>query len=132
MTTFNYGRVRDTASRLLAKFAQGAVTLTRTTVAASEPSTPWLPGAPTTTVYALDATVRGVSQDLVDGTTILASDLEVTAGPLARNTTTGVTAALTPRPSDTISIDGKVHALKLVKSIPAAGVAAVHKLVVAG
>lgn len=111
MPGFDYARMTDTASRLLERFAQGVVTLTKTTPGTPDPETPWIPAEPTTTVYTLDAVVKGVSQRFVDGTTILATDLEVTAAVF------GAYA----EPGDTLAIDGQVVLVIKTMQIPAAG-----------
>lgn len=115
-----YERAQATASRLLGRFAQGVVTLTRVTRASADPATPWIPGAETTTSYALSATVRGVSKELVDGTAILATDLQVMAA------VPGVEPALTDR----IEIDGQSMTIVRIDQIPAAGLAVAYRMVV--
>ena len=120
MARFDYARMQGTASRLLNRFAQGTVSLTRTTPGSSSPSTPWIPGEATTVTYSLDATVKGVSKEFIDGTTIVATDLEVTAAAFGAE----------PEPGDTLSIDGKaVTILKQVR-IPAAGTLVCWKWIV--
>lgn len=80
---FDYGRMQGTASRLMQRFNQGTVTLTKATPGEPDPETPWMPGEPTETVYVLDATVSaitGANAKYIDGTVITASDLVVTCG----------------------------------------------------
>ena len=115
-----YDEIADVASGVLKEFKQGAITLRRTTTAPSDPSTPWIPGAPTMVSYGLDAVVRGVSKAYIDGTLILAGDLMVTCA----------VPAIIPDIADVIVIDGVDHAVKRVEPIPAAGIAAAYRLFV--
>ncbi|WP_292601659.1 hypothetical protein, partial [Mesorhizobium sp.] len=71
------------SGRLIAGFydemqEQGVVMLTRTVTAPPDPSTPWIPGEPVTTVYPLDAVMRRVFQKYVDGTLTVATDNQIT------------------------------------------------------
>jgi len=117
-----YDDMAAVASSVLAEFKQGTVTLTRTTPGTPNPSTPWIPGTPTTATYTLDATVAAIGDAWVDGTTILKTDRMVTAAVFA----------IEPLPGDTLSIDGT--AVQIIKKmrIPAAGVAVAHKWIVRG
>ena len=125
-----YTRMQGTADRLLAKYAQGTVTLSRTTTADPDPETPWIPGAETTVVYTLSATVKGVSQKFVDGTLILATDLEVTAAVTATDEN-GAEVSLDPdMTTDTLSIDGQAVTIIRDLSIPAAGTKAALRWIV--
>lgn len=122
MVRFDYDRMQGTATRLLGRFSQGVCTLTHSVPGTPDPETPWEPGEPTVTTYTLQATVRGVSKDLVDGTTILASDLEITAAAFGAE----------PDPADTVTIDGKAVTLVRVIRVPAAGTVVAWKLIVRG
>lgn len=122
MPGFDYARMQATASRLLSRFAQGAVTLTRTIPGEPDPETPWIPGEPTVTTYTLDATVRGVAKEFIDGTTILATDLEVTAAALGTD----------PGPGDTLAIDGQTVTIIKQMRVPAAGTLVCWKWIVRG
>jgi hypothetical protein len=122
MAGFDYARMTATASRLLERFAQGTVTLTRSVPGEPDPDTPWIPGEPTTTTYTLNATVKGVSDKYVDGTTILATDLEVTCAVFETE----------PLPSDELSIDGQTVTVVKTMTIPAAGNPVAHKFIVRG
>lgn len=119
---FDYAKMQATASRLMGRFAQGAVVLTRSVPGTPDPETPWVPVPPTVTNYTLDAVVKGVSKEFIDGTTILATDLEVTCSVFATD----------PLPSDTLSVDGKVVTVLKAMKIPAAGVTVMHKFIVRG
>lgn len=114
----------------LRKWKQGVVTLTRTASASPDPSTPWIPGAPTETVYTLDAVVTGVAADKVDETLILATDLQVVASPRAR-LSDGTQVDVVPQASDIITIDGEAKVIKRVDPHPAAGDAARFDIFVA-
>ena len=120
MAGFDYGRMQATASRLLDRFAQGTITLTRVTPGVPDPDEPWNPPAPTTGVYTLDATAKGVSKEFVDGTTIVASDLEITAAVFGAE----------PGMGDTLAIDGKAVTLLRILPLPAAGTVVAWKFVV--
>lgn len=120
MPGFDYGKMRARATGLLNRFAQGTVILTKTTRDAPDPATPWIPGAETQVAYTLDAVVKGVSSRFVDGSTILATDLEVTAADF------GASA----EPGDTLTIDGAVVVIIRDMSVPAAGTKVVNKWIV--
>lgn len=120
-----YEEMRDeVASPLLAEFAQGTVTLTRSvdTGTPIDADAPWLGNVVTTTVYTLDAVVKGVSKEFVDGTTILATDLEVTAAVFGAE----------PAPADTMAIDGQTVTIIKTMRVPAAGTIVAWKFVVRG
>lgn len=119
------------AARLLGRYREGTVTLSRATVAAAEAETPWQPGETTgTTVYTLDAVVKGVTAGQIDGTLILASDLMVVASPKAR-TASGNAVDVVPLLTDTLTIDGAAKVIKRVETMMAAGSPAAFRLFVA-
>lgn len=119
-----------TATRLLERFAQGTVVLVRTTPGEPDPETPWEPGEETTVVYTLSATIKGVSSEFVDGTTILATDLEVTAAVTATDEN-GTEVSLDPdMTTDTLSIDGQAVTIIRDLSVPAAGTKAALRWIV--
>ncbi|MEO9230375.1 MAG: hypothetical protein ABI216_15725 [Devosia sp.] len=130
MTTAFYDRMQGTATRLLTKFAQGQITLTRP--GASTPGeNPWDPPVTSDPVtYTLAATVKGVSTQFINGTTVLASDLEMTAAVVGKDAS-GTAVDLVPNfATDVLSIDG--HAVTLVRdlTVPAAGVRVALKFIV--
>jgi hypothetical protein len=134
MPGFDYARMQGTASRLLNRFAQGTVTLTKPgeTVPGANPWDPPVEGEPTEVTYTLDATVKGVSDTYIDGTIILATDLEVTASTMARDAS-GAQVAIDPDfGTDTLSIDGQAVSLVRNISVPAAGTRVVLKYIVRG
>lgn len=129
MAGFDYTRMQTTAQSLLERFKQGTITLTRTTHAAA--ANPWEQGSATTTVYTLRATAKGVSQKYIDGTIIVASDLQLTVSPVALDTD-GAEATIAPASDDLITIDGSVKAIKRIIPVPAAGTAVTYTLIVEG
>lgn len=122
MTPFNYDRMRATAARLLDRFAQGTILLTRETPGAVDENEPWLPVEPTEYSEPLIGAIRGVSTQYVDGTTILATDLQVTCKPPAMGIQLG----------DKVTIDGKPVITLRVMPKPAAGLPAAFVLIVRG
>lgn len=106
-----YDDIAEMATELLGEFKQGIVTLSRTVTTPQDPSTPWIPGAPTTTVYPLDAVVRRVSQKYVDGTLIVATDNQITFA----------VPPIVPAMSDTLTIDSAELVMKDLRPIPPAG-----------
>src|SRR5690349_881300 len=117
----SYGYLHGLAADTIATWKTGAVTLTRTTRAAADPETPSTPGAATTEVFNLDAVVKGTSEQYVDETTILATDLMVVASPKARRASDGAVVEIDPQMSDTLQIDGATKVIKAIKPSPAAG-----------
>jgi hypothetical protein len=120
MAGFDYGRMQGVATRLLTRFNQGAVTLTKT-VTTPGPND-WTPGTPTDTTYTLQATAKGVSKEFIDGTTIVATDLEITAAAFPAE----------PDPADVLAIDGKAVTVLKTMPIPPAGTLVAWKFVVRG
>lgn len=127
MARFDYGRMANTATRLLDRFQQGVVTLTRPGVPGPPPND-WTPGEPgEDVVIPLKAAIAAVTVDqanakYIDGTTITAADLVVTcAAP-----------GIVPSMTDILEIDGQVRTIKRVVQVPAAGVPIVFKLFVQG
>lgn len=79
-------------------------------------------------VYTLDARVDGVISQYLTDTTIRGTDRMVIASPQAM--LDGAAAAIVPRQSDVIRIDGKQHTTVQVKAIPAAGDAAMFHIII--
>ena len=104
-----YREMQGVASELLAEFSQGTVVYTITGPSTGPEWNP-TPGAPVS--YTLDATVQGVAKEYVDGTLILATDLQVTCSVFA----------VEPSLAGTITIDGKVCQIVRVDKVPGAGV----------
>jgi hypothetical protein len=116
MTDF-YTKLQGTATRLLTKFNQG-------TIEYVDPGTPtgdeWNPIPGTPTAYSLNATASGVSDQYVDGTTVLASDLMVNAAVFD----------IEPSMKGTVTIDGKTHQIIRIIPKPAAGVTVAWGIIV--
>ena len=133
----SYAEIRDRVAAVLKEWNTGAVTLTRTTRGEPDAATPWIPGASTLDVYALDVRVNGVSAEHADGTTILGADLMVIASPKATHTMSngspadGAIVDLVPQMSDVLAIDGAVKVIKKIKAVPASGPAAMFHIFVA-
>ncbi len=117
-----YAFARGRVAAAVNRWNTGTITLTRTTRADPAPETPHIPGAATTSTYTLSARADGVAGVYADGTTILATDRMVIVSPKAA--LNGATVDIVPRQSDVLAIDGKVHAIKKIDAVPAAGTAA--------
>lgn len=119
-----YSDMAAIASDILTEFKQGAVVLTHMTDTGTplDVDAPWLGNTMTPVDYPLSATVSGVSEEFVNGTTIVASDLEITAAVLA----------VEPVQADTVTIDGKAVTLLKIVRIPAAGTVVAWRLIVRG
>lgn len=118
----DYDRARATAARLLANAKQGQVVLTRAVAGEPDPDQPWVPVEPSEQTEDLNAVVKGVSSQFVDGTTVLASDLEVLCAP----------PVMGAKPTDGLTIDGDAVTVLRVTPIPAAGEPAALRLIVRG
>jgi hypothetical protein len=135
---FDYGRMQGTATRLMQRFKQGVVTLTRVTAGTPDPATPWIPGTATTTTYELDAITKSVEDKFVDGTTILATDTQIKTGALMTRTHINAAPAAAETvetliaPGDVVAIDG--HAVTVVREMrfPKAGPVVMWTLIVRG
>ena len=145
-----YDEMADMARELLAPEAagglgQGRITVVRTEQAEMPPDwptwEPW-PGAVTTKTYLLRGAVSGVSKELVDGTTILASDqllicadwmalISTQTGdddPVASNTEVPFDVAV----PEVVNVDGVPFTTLQRVPIPGAGVKAAHKFIIRG
>jgi hypothetical protein len=118
-----YARMQGTASRLLGKFKQGTVTLVRTTPGEPDEDEPWTPTEGEVDEYTLSAVAKGVSEQYVDGTIILASDLEIVAA---------VAEVAPMMETDKIKVDGIVVTIIRKMQIPAAGTPVAYRLIVRG
>ena len=133
-----YLRFHATADRLVGKWKQGTVTLTRTIQGAPNPETPWIPAPSETRTYTLDAVVRDVATKYVDGTEILATDVQVTASTkMSWTATNGVaitpsTVRYEPSPGDVMAIDGDGVTIVKTMRIPRAGTALAWRYIVRG
>lgn len=120
MAKFDYGKMQGTASRLMERFAQGVVTLERPGEEIPPPNEWTDPTYTDPVTIPLNAAVKGVSEKYINGTTIVATDLEVTAAVFGDEMGVG----------DVLKVDGKpVQVIKTMK-IPAAGVTVAWKFIV--
>lgn len=143
-----YGEMADMARELLASEAdgglgQGVITVERIEQEPMPPDWPtWEPweGAITIKTYLLRGAVSGISKELVDGTTILASDqMLICADWMALiSTQTGDDEPVTSnaevlfdlKVGDIVQIDGKPVTTMQKIAIPGAGIVAAHKFIV--
>lgn len=88
-----------------------AVVVTRTTAGASDPSTPWIPGAPVVTPYACRGWADAYLADEIDGALILASDLKVIV--------LLPTIAVMPAAGDSVTVRGWQYGVISVQTDPA-------------
>lgn len=122
-----YAEMQGVATELMTEFKQGSVTLARVIYSEADPATPWIPGETTEQSHDLKATVAAVTVDqanaqYIDGTAITTADVVVTCA----------VPPVVPAMTDTLSIDGQVRTIKKIIQVPAAGVAIVFKIFVAG
>lgn len=120
-----YDEMAEMAAELLAPtsqdgLGQGVIVLSKPG-STTPPANPWEPPIvvePET--HTLKATAKGVSKEFVNGTTILATDIEITAAAFGAD----------PDPADTLTIDGKVVTVVKIMRLPAAGTLVAWKWVV--
>lgn len=112
-----YTLMQGTASRLMNKFSQGTVVYNDHGTPTGDP---WDPTPGTPTDYTLDATVSGVSERYVDGSTVLASDLMVTSAVFDTE----------PTMQGTVTIDGEAHQIIRIMPKPAAGTTVAWSMIV--
>lgn len=112
MAQFNYTKMKATADRLLERFAQGDVQ--SVTVVTTTPPQSWEDPVETETRTSINAVVRGVSSQFVDGVTILATDLQV------------LSSAAVPTGAR-MEINGQTRVIVRHDKIPAAGVTVAHR-----
>lgn len=117
-----YEDMADIASAVLAEFKQGVITLTKTVPGEPDPSTPWIPGEPVDITYPLDATAKPVSEEFINGTTIVATDIEIVSAVFGAD----------PDPADQMEIDGRPATIIKVMRIPAAGTVVAWRYIVRG
>lgn len=106
MAQFDYLRIKGISQRLHSRFQQGSVVLVRRTPGVIDPAKPFEPVQPQERREALSAVTDGVSSRLVDGETILATDLEVQCYPPAMGVEAG----------DALEMDGKE--VVIIRSLP--------------
>jgi len=116
MAGFNYGKMTSTASRLMSRFNQGVIRYIEAGPATGPAWNP-TPGADIATT--LDATASGVAAQYVDGKTVLATDLMVTAAVFDR----------VPTMNGRLEIDGKELQIVNIMAKPAAGTVVVWSFI---
>ena len=138
-----YAKFQKTATRLIGKWKQGRVTVVRVTQEEKPENWPsweqWT-GKTTTQVYELDAVVKGVSAKLIVGTTVIASDQELTCSHKMTLVETVVgdddpVVSSTPVPFDaslldTLNIDGRPVTIMRDLTVPGAGTPVAHRFVI--
>ena len=133
-----YTEFQETADELLEEFKQGTVTLTRTIQGTPNQEKPWIPAPSETRTYTLDAVVRDVATKYVDGTEILATDVQITASTkMSWTATNGVaitpsTVRYEPSPGDVMAIDGDGVTIQRTMRIPRVGTAVAWRFIVRG
>jgi hypothetical protein len=138
-----YDEMAAMASELLAPtsqdgLGQGVVTLTRIVYGAADAETPWIPGAEATATYRMDGVAASIADEFVNGTTIFATDMMLTVGPVMTKThVDGVAVAAEVvatalQPGDVVSIDGGVVTIVKEMRLPKAGTLVAWKFVVRG
>lgn len=116
MAGFDYGKMTNTASRLLKRFNQGVIRYIEAGPSTGPVYDP-TPGADVVSV--LDATASGVAAEYVDGKSVLATDLMVTASVFER----------VPTMNGRIEIDGKEVQIVKILPKPAAGTVVVWNFI---
>lgn len=145
-----YSEMADMARELLAPEAegglgQGLITVIRTE--GTEPPEGWptwepWPGVETTKTFRLYGVVSGVAKELVDGTTILASDMVLTVADRMTLIETKVDDDPATASSEevtfslgvpeAVNIDGVPFTTLQRVPVPGAGVKAAHKFIIRG
>lgn len=112
-----YTDMQAVASSLLTEFDQGNIVITTVTPGAGPAHNP---GSPTEVDTAVKGTVRGVSQKYIDGSLIVATDLQLTiAGGVVVPTTTSK-----------VKLSGVVHQVVAVFPKPAQGTAVAYTVII--
>lgn len=112
-----YADMQGVATELLGEFKQGVVEYIEPGEGGGDP---WNPEPGEDTPYPVDAAVKGVSQEYIDGTYVLATDLEA------------IMSVFDVEPSNKgrLSVDGKELQIVKVMKIPAAGTTVAWRLIV--
>ncbi len=113
-----YDEMRVIAGELLTEFGQGGVVHQRVVPGVGPPENP---GVGVTVQTPLNEVVaKGVTAQFVDGSMILASDLELVI-PASK---------LQPTLRDTYLINGSTHTTVTIKPVPAVGTPVVYRVIV--
>ena len=136
-----YDKFQAKASKDLAKWAQGTITLTRSVTGSPDPgANPWdPPPIGEIKVYKLDAVARAVESKYVDGTTVFATDIMVTASAsMSLLTVDGEAPAEVEiaevdfLPGDAMAVDGGAVTVIKTMRIPRAGTVVAWKVICRG
>lgn len=112
-----YQDMQDLAKDVLGEFDQGDIYLIKV---ASGTGPDWNPGDPTEVPHLVDGAIAGVSEKYVDGSLVVASDLQcVIPG-----------GGQVPTTSDVIRSGGTRYQIVQVIPIPAAGIAAAYDVII--
>lgn len=111
-----YTGLQGTASRLLGQFKQGTIIYRKPGTTSGPVFNPVITDP---VDHVLDATAKGVSQEYVDGTQVLATDKEITSAVFG----------VTPDASGEIVVDGQVLQIVRLWQVPAAGVPVAWKFI---
>lgn len=114
----NYQRMANTAKRLLTDNNQGKIEIGRAVNTAGGNS--WDAPSVSVTYETVRGIVRGVSQQYVDGITVLSTDLMIMA----------TIDDYAPLPGDLMRIDGRVVTVVKQEQIPGAGIIAAWRFIV--
>lgn len=104
-----YDRIRARHERLMGDYGHGSVVLVKTTTTPG--AEPYDPPVIVETEETLDAIVSGVSEEFVDGSSIVATDLSVQCG----------VPTDMPNAGDIVKVDGNARAVLAVHPLPGAG-----------
>lgn len=112
-----YAEMQTVASELLAEFAQGEIAYIEMQ-AGSGPAD--APGEPLAIDYPVNGAARGVRFKYVDGTNVVATDMQVTFN---------VQEGVTPDITGFIRADGTLYKVVSVKTVPPVGVPIAHIII---
>lgn len=115
MAGFDYNKMKTTADRLIDRFAQGIIEYEA--VVTVPPANPWDEPQETVVREEIQGVVSGVSQEFVDGVTVLAGDLML------------ISSSDIPV-GGRIIIDGKYHVIINHTKIPSAGITVAHRYII--
>lgn len=113
----NYTQRQARAKRQFKRYEQGVLLYV---APGSESGDPWNPTTGSPTNHPVEGVVTGVSQEFVDGTYIIASDLQATVSVFD----------VEPTVEGLFKIDGKDHQIKKVNQMPAAGTPVAWRIIV--
>ena len=114
----DYARLKSRADRMIGNAAQGTIEIGRAVNTAGANS--WDAPSVDVTYETVRGIVRGVSQQYVDGVTVLMTDLMVVA----------TIDDYEPLPGDLMRVDGRVVTVVKQKQIPGAGIIAAWRFIV--